>query len=184
MNQARSSNLKFYSPIQVFRSRCVCLGQCLPGAVDSCCHVIPFTSLVSSWTVAQQIPAVLTVLLRHQVSSAGACAHSLALLIVVFECCCCCCVDFIPFGRGVGDTLGPHEDDAVAGPLNLIVPVMYFGREHTRLFVRTWYGFAACTKFCNGGSAFLYFDVYNLHLDFKLAGSGIQTVSSIMCTIS
>ena len=53
----------------------------------------------------------------------------------MFECC-CCCVDFFPFGRGVGDTLGPHEDDAVAGPLNLNVPVMYFGRQHTRLYVR------------------------------------------------
>ena len=57
-NESRSSNLKFYSPIQVSRSRCVCLGQCLSGAVGNYFHVIPFTSLVSSWTVAQQTPAV------------------------------------------------------------------------------------------------------------------------------
>ena len=44
-------------------------------------------------------------------------------------------IDFVVFGRGVGDTIAPHEDDDSFGPLNLNVPVVYFGRQQTRLLV-------------------------------------------------
>lgn len=45
------------------------------------------------------------------------------------------CLDFFPFGEGVGDTLGPREDDESFGPIHLSVPVVYFDQPQTSIYV-------------------------------------------------
>ena len=43
-------------------------------------------------------------------------------------------VDFFMFGRGAGDTVARRKDGSF-GPITLAVPVIYFGRQETKLCV-------------------------------------------------
>ena len=44
-------------------------------------------------------------------------------------------LDFILFGEGAGDSVGPQQDDDVTGSIPLPVPVVYFGTQHTSFHV-------------------------------------------------
>ncbi len=44
-------------------------------------------------------------------------------------------IDFIEFGVGAGDTIGPYGDDVSTSVINLAIPVVFFEQEETLLYV-------------------------------------------------
>ena len=42
--------------------------------------------------------------------------------------------DYLPFGEGVGDSIGPRSDEANIS-LRLSMPLPFYGQEETLLFV-------------------------------------------------
>ena len=46
-----------------------------------------------------------------------------------------CYPEFLLFGEGAGDALGPREDDGVTGAISLSIPVVYFGTQQHSLYV-------------------------------------------------
>lgn len=45
-------------------------------------------------------------------------------------------IDFILFGEGSGDTVGPRDDDGVTGSIRLNTAIVYFGKQQHIFYVR------------------------------------------------
>ena len=44
-------------------------------------------------------------------------------------------LEFFPFGIGSGDTVGPREIDATSNVIHLDIPIIFYQKEETDLYV-------------------------------------------------